>query len=100
MEKQFGDFHYDNAPSHRATVVTKFKAKNPTNTIDQPPYPPDLAPCDFFLFPKLKLTLRGTRFDLIEAIKRNSWKELKAIPKVPIKSVSKTGKNTGIRVLH
>ncbi|KYQ53448.1 hypothetical protein ALC60_07423 [Trachymyrmex zeteki] len=39
-----------------------------------------LAPCDFFLFPKLKLPLRGTRFESIEAIKQNSARELKAIP--------------------
>nr|APL98288.1 putative DD34D transposase [Bactrocera tryoni] len=73
--------HDDNAPSHRATIVTEFKAKNAMNTIDQPPYSPDLAPCDFFLFPKLKLPLRGTRFQSIEEIKQNSLKELKAIPK-------------------
>ena len=38
-----------------------------------------LAPCDFFLFLKLKYPLRGTRHESIEAIKRNSLKELKAI---------------------
>jgi len=30
-----------------------------------PSYSPDLAPCDFFLFPKLKLKLKGHRFDTI-----------------------------------
>ncbi|CAK9818879.1 hypothetical protein ANTQUA_LOCUS9953 [Anthophora quadrimaculata] len=39
-----------------------------------------MAPCDFFLFPKLKLPLRGRRFESIEAIKENSQKELKALP--------------------
>jgi hypothetical protein len=33
-----------------------------------PPYSPDLAPCDFFLFPKMKLKLKGRRFDTIEEI--------------------------------
>jgi hypothetical protein len=28
----------------------------------------DLAPCDFFLFPKLKLKLKGHRFDTTEEI--------------------------------
>ena len=32
------------------------------NTVPQPPYNPDLAPCDFWLFPKL----RGYRFETIE----------------------------------
>ena len=38
-----------------------------------------MAPADFFLFPKHKLPLRGTRFQLIEDIKDNSRRELKSI---------------------
>ena len=34
-------------------------------TVPQPPYSPDLAPCDFCLFPKL----RGCRYETIEVIK-------------------------------
>ena len=34
-------------------------------TISQPPYSPDLAPCDFCLFPKL----RGCRHETIEEMK-------------------------------
>jgi hypothetical protein len=34
--------------------------------IPHPPYSPDLAPCDFFLFPKMKFKLKGRRFDTIE----------------------------------
>ena len=30
-------------------------------TAPQPPYSPDLAPCDFWLFPKLEEKLRGCR---------------------------------------
>jgi hypothetical protein len=33
---------------------------------------PDLAPCDFFLFPKMKLKLKGRRFDTIEEIQAES----------------------------
>ena len=60
--------------------MTKLLAKHETKVIAQPPYSPDLAPCDFFLFPKLKYPLRGTRHESIEAIKINSLKELKATP--------------------
>ena len=35
------------------------------NTLPQPPYSPDLAPCDFWLFPKL----RGYRYETIEEMK-------------------------------
>ena len=34
-------------------------------TVPQPPYSPDLAPCDFWLFPKL----RGCPFETIEEMK-------------------------------
>ncbi|KMQ88673.1 histone-lysine n-methyltransferase setmar [Lasius niger] len=36
--------------------------------IDHPPYSPDLAPSDFFLFPKLKVSLGGQRFSSNEEI--------------------------------
>jgi hypothetical protein len=39
--------------------------------MDQPPYSPDLAPCDFWLFPKLKNALKGQKFADISDIQRN-----------------------------
>jgi hypothetical protein len=36
------------------------------------PNSPDLAPCGFFLFPKIKLKLKGRRFDTIEEIQAES----------------------------
>ena len=68
-------------PSHKAIIVNEFLVKNSTNIIEQPPYSPDIAPADFFLFPKLKLPLPGTRFQSIEDIKESSRRELKSIPK-------------------
>jgi hypothetical protein len=40
-----------------------------------------MAPTDFFLFPKLKPTLKGRRFDTIDEIQKNSTNEFFAIPK-------------------
>ena len=51
-------------------------------TMPQPPYSPDMVPCDFFLFPKIKRTSKGRRFTAIDDIKSASLKELKAIPKI------------------
>ena len=53
--------HHDNAPVHDALRVCKFLAKNSITKLDHPPYPPDLAPCDFWLFPKLKKCPEGTK---------------------------------------
>ena len=39
-------------------------------TVPQPPYSPDLTPCDFWLFPKL----RGCRHETIEEIKEAAKK--------------------------
>ena len=41
----------------------------------------DLAPCDFFLFPKLKLRMKGRRFDTIEEIQQESQRVLDTVPK-------------------
>jgi hypothetical protein len=41
-----------------------------------PPYFSDLAPRDFFLFPKMKLKLKGHRFDTIEGIQAESQRAL------------------------
>jgi hypothetical protein len=38
------------------------------DVIRHPPHSLDLAPCDFFLLPKLKLKLKGRRFDTIEEV--------------------------------
>lgn len=72
--------HHDNAPSHTALTVCQFLAESSTNIIGQPPYSPDMAPCDFFLFPKLKIPLRGRRLESVEAIKKDLLEELEAIP--------------------
>jgi len=70
--------HHDNAPAHASLLIREFLAKNETTVVPQPPYSPDLAPADFFLFPKLKSTLKGRRF---ESTEENSLTELRAIPK-------------------
>ena len=48
--------HHDNAPAHTSMPVREFLAKNQTIIMPQPPYSPDLAPADFFLFPKTENT--------------------------------------------
>lgn len=73
--------HHDNAPSHNAHLIRDFLAKNNTITIQQPANSPDLAPCDFFLFDRVKKPLRGTRFTSKEEVMEKSVNALKAIPK-------------------
>ena len=51
--------HHDNAPAHRAVTTNEFLAKHNIPSLPQPPHSPDLAQCDFFLFPQLKKTMKG-----------------------------------------
>ncbi|CAF1071690.1 unnamed protein product, partial [Didymodactylos carnosus] len=55
--------HDDNARPHRAGIVNEFLAENRVEPYRNPPCSPDLSPCDFFMFAKLKNQLRGIRFD-------------------------------------
>ena len=73
-------FHHNNAPAHNALSIRQFLAEKNITVLEQPPYSPDLAPCDFFLFPKLKGVIKGTRFEDVEAIKRAVTTELRGIP--------------------
>ena len=58
-------FHQDHAPVHNTILVTDYLTKMGIKTVPQPPYSPDLAPCDFCLFPKL----RGSRYETTEEMK-------------------------------
>jgi histone-lysine N-methyltransferase SETMAR len=61
--------HQDNAPAHNALSVKTFLTKHMIIVLEHPSYSPDLAPCDFFLFPKIKSALKGTRFESVDAVK-------------------------------
>jgi len=62
----------DNAPVHTAQVAVAAAHDCGFRILPHPPYSPDLAPSDFFLFPNLKSDLRGRRFnsddDVINAV--------------------------------
>jgi len=62
--------HHDNAPAHTALSIREFLAKKNIAVLPHPPYSPDLAPCDFYLFPKLKSKLKGHHFGLLENIQQ------------------------------
>jgi transposase len=71
---------HDNAPAHVSLLIREFLTNQEMTVMPQPPYSPDLAPADFFLFPKLKSTLKGRRFQMVEEIKEISLQDLRAIP--------------------
>jgi len=62
----------DNAPAHTASIATSAATECGYELLPHPPYSPDLAPSDFYLFPKLKEHLRGRQYtcdsDVIDAV--------------------------------
>ena len=58
-------FHLDNAPVHNSILATDYLTKMAIKIVPHPPYSPDLAPCDIWLFPKL----RGCYYETIEEMK-------------------------------
>ena len=53
--------HHDNAPAYASLLIREFLTKYEMTVVLQPPYSADLVPADFFLFPKLKSSLKGFR---------------------------------------
>jgi hypothetical protein len=47
--------------------------------VPHPLYSPDLAPCDFFLYPKMKLWLKGCSFDTTEKIHAESQEVIETL---------------------
>ena len=46
--------HQDSAPAYRSTVAMAAIQKYGFQLVKDPPYSPDLAPSDYYLFPKMK----------------------------------------------
>jgi hypothetical protein len=63
-----------------ALSVRELLASKQITVLKHLPYSPDLAPNDFFLFPKIKETLKGKHFDDIDDIRSNTMAALKAFP--------------------
>lgn len=91
--------HHDSASTNASISVRAFLTKIGTTVIQQPLYLLHLAPADVFLFPRLKSTLKGRKFDTIEEIKENCRGTLKATPKQAFEDCSKIGRNVGSGVL-
>ena len=60
--------HHDKAVVHSLLIVLQFLASTKITVVPHLPYSLDRAPCDFFLFLKMKLKLKGWCFDSIEEI--------------------------------
>lgn len=60
---------HDNAPVHKSRIATAALDRCGFEQLEHPPYSPDLAPSDYYLFPNLKKELRGRKFHTDDEVK-------------------------------
>ena len=60
---------HDNAPVHKSKVAQAAIRECGFEQLNHPPYSPDLAPSDYYLFRNLKSNLRGERYNDDEELK-------------------------------
>ena len=72
--------HHDNASPHKTLLVKNVLEGARIHILEHAPYSPDLAPCDFYLFPTLKTRLAGRTFKTRPAFAKAVNEELKSIP--------------------
>ena len=69
-ENQTWILHHNNVLAHVSLLIRIYLAKHQTSVVPHPPSSPNLVPPDFFLFPKLKTTLKGRHFQTIERFRK------------------------------
>jgi transposase len=85
----------DSAPSHMATTVQQFLAGKQIALMPEPPYASHLAPCDFWLFPRIKMGLLGQGFVTLEDVKCKATAGLRTCQWRLSMSASRHGKTVG-----
>ncbi|GFS04292.1 transposase [Elysia marginata] len=71
---------HDNAGPYKARATTQSLRELGIQVLPHPAYSPDLASCDFWLFPILKDRLAGRKFDRIQDLAKAVNSELRTIP--------------------
>ena len=72
---------HDNTPCHTSLLVRQFLSNKNITVCPYPPYSPYLAPCEFWIFPKIKMTLKVKRFESIHDIEAATTSQLKTLTK-------------------
>ena len=62
-------FHYDNATPHKSLATRQKLVRLGWEVMLHPPYRPDFAPSDYYLFQSLQDSLSGNTFNDDESVK-------------------------------
>ena len=87
-------------PHEKDLRIFDYLIKNRIVTINYSPYSPDIAPCDFYLFRKLHLAMKGKRYADVDAIQKASTAILNAIPKDDLKKTFDNLLHRANRCIH
>lgn len=71
--------HQDNEPEHSVLSVKPFLADKHITVFGHLLYSPDIAPCNFFIFPKVKCALKGTYSQSVDEVKAKTANLLKRV---------------------
>ena len=71
--------HHNNAPTLASCLLHRFLVKHQITQVTQHPYSPDLVPCDFWFFQKVKSLLKGKRVEIMDDIQENMMGRLMEI---------------------
>ena len=82
--------HQDNAPVHVSRVVKQTMSDLNIEPLQHPSYSPDLAMCDFFLFPTVNDHLRGRKFESREELGTAITESLRTVTRDGLQHVFRT----------
>ena len=78
---QESTFYVTTPPLIKCEVVKSFLASEKVKVLNHAPYSPDMSPCDFFLFPRLKKMLSGNKYTSRSSLGSAIYQCLQQIPK-------------------
>ena len=68
-------------PLINVRLLSLYLSSEKVKVLNRPPYSPDLSPCDFFLFPRLKKMLSGNKYASRSFLGSAIYQCLQQIPK-------------------
>ncbi len=72
--------HHDNATPHTATDTVELLEHFNMEVLPHPPYSPNLAPSDYFIFDRIKAEIRGHHHQSIQDMQTAVFRTLRSIP--------------------
>lgn len=72
--------HMDNASPHTCLETRRFLLQTGTQVVPHPLYSPDLAPNDFFFYPRVKREIKGNRFATLDDVENEVDHQISMIP--------------------